>query len=149
MNCIIQIWHSQNSPSYCLLTPLLSPKDKKCNVCMYVVLTEVTDPVWRVRYFHHCWARKSWVEDFLFDTNHSSLQLYRTVYKANHSFYQPGSTLNICLLSDAILTGDWSVGSGVVAMAYMLTQAASAKIVNIAAENRVCLVCMSGSVDLL
>jgi len=29
-----------------------------------------------------------WVEDFLFDTGHSILQLYRTVYKANHSVYQ-------------------------------------------------------------
>ena len=29
-----------------------------------------------------------WVEEFLFDTDHSSLQLYRTVYKADHSVYQ-------------------------------------------------------------
>ena len=28
-----------------------------------------------------------WVEDFLFDTEHSSLQLYRNVYKATHSDY--------------------------------------------------------------
>ena len=42
-----------------------------------------------------------WVEDFLFDTDHSSLQLYRTVYKANHT-----NALTICLLSDAIPTGD-------------------------------------------
>ncbi len=28
--------HCQSLPSCCLLTPLLSPKDKKCNVCMYV-----------------------------------------------------------------------------------------------------------------
>ena len=29
-----------------------------------------------------------WVENFLFDTDHSSLQLYTTVYKADHSVYQ-------------------------------------------------------------
>ena len=28
--------HFWNFPGYCLLTPLLSPKEKKCNVCMYV-----------------------------------------------------------------------------------------------------------------
>ena len=32
--------------------------------------------------------KAGWVEDFLFDTDHNSLQLYRTVYKANHSYYQ-------------------------------------------------------------
>ncbi len=29
-----------------------------------------------------------WVEDFFFDTKHSSWQLYRTVYKADHPEYQ-------------------------------------------------------------
>ena len=29
-----------------------------------------------------------WVEDFLFDTDHSSLQLYKTIYKTAHSVYQ-------------------------------------------------------------
>ena len=29
-----------------------------------------------------------WVENFFVDTDHSSLQLYRTVYKADHSVYQ-------------------------------------------------------------
>ena len=29
-----------------------------------------------------------WVEDFLVDTDHSRLQLYKTVYKANDSLYQ-------------------------------------------------------------
>ncbi len=54
--------------------------------------------------------------------------------KTAYSFIiQFASILTICLLSDAIPTGDWSVRSGVVAMAY-LTQAALAKIVNMAAE---------------
>ena len=29
MTCIVQ---TQHSPRYCLLTPLMSPKDKKCNL---------------------------------------------------------------------------------------------------------------------
>ena len=44
-----------------------------------------------------------WVEDFLSDTDRSSLQLYRTVYKADHS---ATSILTIYLQSNAIHTGD-------------------------------------------
>ncbi len=50
MNRIMQIWHSQNSPSYCLLTPLFSPKDKKCNVCMYECSSPVQTLMWRLHY---------------------------------------------------------------------------------------------------
>ena len=50
-------------------------------------------------------------------------------------------TSTLSLLSDAIPTGDWSVCSGVVAMAYMLTQAALANIANIAAERTGSVLC--------
>ena len=39
MTCIIQTWNYQSFSSCCLLTPLLSPKDKKCK-CMYVCMYE-------------------------------------------------------------------------------------------------------------
>ena len=72
-----------------------------------------------------------WVEDCLFDTDHSSLQHHSTVYKADHSDHQYSDYLSTVRCYP---TGDGSVGSGVVAMAYMLTLAALAKTANIAAE---------------
>jgi len=54
------------------------------------------------------------------------------------------SPLTVCLLSDAIPQEDCSVGSGVVAMAYIpLWQHSEHR----SREDRVCLVCMSGSVE--
>ena len=44
-----------------------------------------------------------WVEDFVFDTEHSSLQLYKLSTKP---IIQSTSILTMCLLSDAIPTGD-------------------------------------------
>ena len=54
---------------------------------------------------------------------------------------QMTSTLTICLLSVAIPTGDSSVGSGVVAVAYILPLAALAKTANIAAERTGSVLC--------
>jgi len=86
-----------------------------------------------------------WVEDFLFDTDHSSLQLCRTVYKANHSAYQYSdylSTVRCCphrrLISRFrcgchglhVDTGRFGKGSE-----------------HCSREDRVCLVCMSSSVE--
>ncbi|DBA75621.1 TPA: hypothetical protein ACH3X2_009059 [Trebouxia sp. C0005] len=43
------------------------------------------------------------ITDFLLDTDYSSLNLYRTVYKDSHSVHPV--LLTVCLVSDAILTG--------------------------------------------
>jgi hypothetical protein len=85
------------------------------------------------------------LEDFLFDTDHSSLQLYRTVYKANHSVYQCCDYLSTvrCYPHRRLIsrlrcgchglhvdTGRFGKGSE-----------------HCSREERVCPVCMSGSVE--
>ncbi len=37
MTCVIQAQHSQNFRSYCLLTPLMSPKDRKCKLVDWLI----------------------------------------------------------------------------------------------------------------
>ena len=89
--------------------------------------------------------KTSWVQDFLFDTDYSSLQLYRTVYKADHSvcqYFEHLSTVRCYTHRRSISrfkcgchglhvdTGCFGTGS-----AYH------------SREDRVCLVCMSGSVE--
>ena len=86
-----------------------------------------------------------WVEDFLFDTDHSSLQLYRTVYKANHSVYQRSDYLSTvrCYPHRRLISRFRCGCHGL----HVDTGRFGKDSEHRNREDRVCLVCMSGSVE--
>jgi len=86
-----------------------------------------------------------WVEDFLFDTEHSSLQLCSTVYKANHSDYQYSDYLSTirCYPHRRLIS---RLRCGCHAL-HVDTERFGKDSELRSREDRVCLVCMSGSVE--
>ncbi len=85
------------------------------------------------------------VEDFLFDTEHSSLQLYRTVYKADHPEYQYSDYLSTvrCYPHRRLISRFRCGCHGL----HVDTGRFGKHSEHCSREDRVCLVCMSGSVE--
>ena len=86
-----------------------------------------------------------WVEDFLFDTEHSSLQLYRTVCKADYSDYQYSDYLSIvsCYPYRRLISRFRCGCRGL----HIATGRFGKDSEHRSREDRVCLVCMLGSVE--
>ncbi len=86
-----------------------------------------------------------WVEDFLFDTDHSSLQLYRTVYKADRSGYQYSDCLSTvrCYPHRRLISRFRCGCHGL----HVDTGRFGKDSEHRSREDRVCLVCMFGSVE--
>jgi len=84
------------------------------------------------------------LEDFLFDTDHSSLQLYRTVYKANQSVYQYSDYLStVRCYPHGRLISRFRCGC----QGLHVDTGFGKDSEHCSREDRVCLVCMSGSVE--
>ncbi len=86
-----------------------------------------------------------WVEDFLFDTDHSSLQLCRTVYKANRSvyLYSDYSSTVRCYPHRRLISRFRCGCHGL----HVDTGRFGKDREHCNREDRVCFVCMSGSVE--
>ena len=86
-----------------------------------------------------------WVESFLFDTDHDSLQICRTVYKADHSDYRYSDYLSTvrCYPHKRLISRFRCGCHGL----HVDTGRFGKYSEHCSREDRVCLVCMSGSVE--